>query len=478
MAIGIVWMVMARLIDRSIGLVSTIMLARLLAPEDFGLVAIATAVAAILDLFGAFNFDLALIQRRKAEDHHYNTAWTFNVLFGIACALVIALGAPAIAEFYEDPRVEGALYCLAIAYVIGGFTNIGTVNFRKELDFRSEFILMFARRIITFLITLVAALIFRSYWALLTGIVAGRVASVIISFYMHTYRPRLALSGMRDLLGFSKWLLVNNLLFFLVHRGMDFVLGKTHGSASLGTYTVSYEIANLPTTDLVAPINRATFPGFSKLTERAEMADVYLRLLGMISLIIVPIGAGIGLVADPLVKVMLGEKWLEAIPLVTVLSIHGAISATQTNNGTVWMALGKTRLLTLNAVLFVASLFGSLPFLLDAFGLIGAAYAYLVGHVICVPFAMYMSMQMLGITLRQIMGVLVRPLLGLVTMVLVVLQVDQLQLFSSAFVTLLLHSLAGALVYAASCLVLWLLAGRPSGAEAYLLGKLRTVLKR
>jgi lipopolysaccharide exporter len=215
MAIGIAWMVGARLMDRAIGLVNTLILARLLVPADFGLVAMATAIGGVLDLLGAFNFDLALIQKEKAESRHYNTVWTFNLLFGICCGLaLVALAVPA-ATFYKETRLTEVMYALSLSYFISAFSNIGIVNFRKELDFKSEFSFIFTRRIVTFVITMLAAYTLRSYWALIIGMTAGRAVGAALSYIMNSYRPTFTLSATRELFHFSKWMLVNNFLFFL-----------------------------------------------------------------------------------------------------------------------------------------------------------------------------------------------------------------------------------------------------------------------
>src|SRR5687767_1543898 len=133
MTTGIAWMVTARLADRGIGLISTLILARLLVPDDFGLVAMATAIGGILDLLGAFSFDLALIQKKDAGKNHYDTVWTFTVLFGLVCAIaLVGLAIPA-AIFYREPRLEAVMYALAVLYLVGGFSNVGVVDFRKEL---------------------------------------------------------------------------------------------------------------------------------------------------------------------------------------------------------------------------------------------------------------------------------------------------------------------------------------------------------
>ena len=177
------------------------------------------------------------------------------------------------------------IYVLAATYVVAGFSNVGVVNFRKDLQFRSELRFMLSRRLVTFVVTVGCAVLLRNYWALVAGIAVGRLASVMISFVMSDYRPSLTLCARRELFHFSKWLLINNALYFMIHSGPNFVIGKLSGASGLGIYSISYEISNLPSTELVAPINRVTFPGFSKMKDLAEMEVAFLRIQGMIGLL-------------------------------------------------------------------------------------------------------------------------------------------------------------------------------------------------
>lgn len=477
MARGIIWMVAARLMDRSIGVVSTLILARLLVPGDFGLVAMATAIGGVLDLLGAFSFELALIQNQRADRVEYDTVWTFNVLFGVFCTVaLVALAWPA-AAFYSEPRLAAVMCALALAYLIGGLSNVGVVNFRKDLNFRDEFRLLFLRRIVTFAATVGGALWFHSYWALVTGIIVGRIVGVIASFRMSDYRPKLSLSASRELFHFSKWLFLNNTFQFLQGNGCNFIIAKLYGATGVGIFSVAYEISNLPSTELVAPINRATFPGFSKMAEPALISASYLKLMGMIGLMILPVGVGIAAVADPLVRAVLGEKWLDAVPLIQLLAIYGAVTATQTNNSVVWMVMGRTREVTLMTAFFLLILGPGLYFFLGRYGVIGAGYAYLLAHIPTVPVAMRLTRGMLGFRWRDLWAVLWRPVLAVVLMYACVRGFDLHLAAHNPWVRLFVESAFGAVVYVATSLVLWLAAGRPQGAESFCLGKVSARLK-
>ena len=478
MAKGIVWMVAARLMDRSIGIVSTLILARLLVPGDFGLVAMATAIGGILDLLGAFSFDLALIQKTKADDRHYNTVWTFNFIFGFCCGLiVIGLAIPA-SHFYNEPRLVNVMYVLSLSYFINAFGNIGVVNFRKNLDFRTEFTFNFMKRIFTFAVTMVAAFTFRSYWALLIGMTVGRAAGVILSYIMTAYRPRFTLVAAKELFHFSKWLFINNMLFFLLHDGCTFIIGRMFGVSALGIYSVAYEVSSMPSTELVAPINRATFPGFSKMTTREEKASAYLKVMGMIALIIFPVGIGIAAVASPLTATVLGQKWLSAIPLIQLLAIHGAFMALRGNDGPVWLAMGRPRETTIAVAIFLAVLFPALYFFMNRFGIVGVGYAYLLANVPAQPYGLSVTRRLLSLRWRQLVGAVWRPFSAAGIMYLSVNFVLKILVTFPAPFALLISALLGAAIYSSVVLLLWRISGKPDGAEAYCLNNAKHKLSR
>jgi O-antigen/teichoic acid export membrane protein len=468
---GIYWMVGARLVDRLIGIISTLILARVLVPGDFGLVAMATAIGGILDLLGAFSFDMALIQNAKAERRHYDTVWTFNVLFGLTCGLGLIMLANFAAKFYSEPRLTMIMYVLSLSYFLNAFNNIGVIAFRKDLNFGKEFKFMFWRRFATFIITISAAFVLRSYWALLIGMTFGRLVGLVMSYAMNSYRPWFTLSALPELFGFSKWLLINNALFFLLHNGCTFVIGRMFGAGALGIYSVSYEISSLPSSELVAPINRVMFPSFSKMKATEEIARAYLKLFGLITLTILPVGIGIAAVAEPLVLTVLGNKWIAAIPLIQLLALHGAVSATQTNNGVVWLALGRPRATTSIALYFLAVLFPALYLGLKWYGLPGVGYAYMLANILTIPYGMHLSKTFLGFSWSALFACFWRPVLGVVLMYVAVRLFDHQMAGQLPLLRTLADAAVGALVYCAFILVTWRSAGRPDSAERFVLNK-------
>ncbi|MEO1574516.1 MAG: oligosaccharide flippase family protein, partial [Pseudomonadota bacterium] len=340
-AFGAIWMVLMRLSIRFIGLISTLILLRLLAPSDFGLVMIVTATVAIIELMRAFGFQIALIQDQDAGRDEYNTVWTMEVTMALVTALILVLIARPAAAFYEDPRLEVLFYIVAAVNGLHGFSNVGIVDFRKELQFKREFRYNVSIKVIGFVVTITSAWLLRSYWALILGMVATKLSGLGLSYLMHPYRPSFSLASLGKLFSFSRWIFLNNMGIVSRMRGPDFIIGKVAGTAGLGIYSVAYEISNLATTELIAPINRALLPGFAKIAADAPRARAaFIKASSVMALFSLPIAVGIAATAPLIGPVVLGEKFLAAVPLIEMLAVAGVVTAIASPITSCLIALG------------------------------------------------------------------------------------------------------------------------------------------
>jgi O-antigen/teichoic acid export membrane protein len=481
MARGALWMGLLRVSIRGISLISTVILARLLVPADFGLVAMATSVSAFLQLATAFSFDIPLIQKQDADRSSFDSAWTLNVLFHAVLSAALLLLAEPAAHFYQEARLDEVIRVLAAGFLVQGFENVGIVQFRKELDFRKDFIVMLSRKLGGFLVTIPLAFAFQSYWALVAGIVLGDVLGVALSYVLHPFRPRFSLAGVGPLLRFSKWLVLNNAINFLRLRSPDFVIGRISGSASLGLFTLAHEISTLPTTELVAPVNRAVFPGYSKLSTRIpELRKSYLNVLALVTAVALPAGLGIAAVADPLIQVVLGSKWASAAPIVSVLAIYGGINAMHANTGAVFNAIAKPHLITWLGSINVTLLLCASVFLALRYGAIGVAMAYLGTVTVMVPVIFYYACRETALRYRDLAAAIWRPMVSSLFMYALLREISATGLVSgrSAWLQLGMLVACGMVSYTVLMLILWTISGRPASAEqrlaALLVAKLRS----
>lgn len=471
MAKGAIWMVLARFLDRTLGLASTVILARLLVPADFGLVAMATAILAVLELFVSFGFDVALIRNREATRAHYDTAWTMNVLLGSAIAIAMLLVSLPTAQFYAEPRLAAVIQVLALGAFIQGFENIGVVSFRKDLRFRQDFNLMFLKKLGTFVIAVPLAFMLHSYWALVVGTVAARVVSVGLTYLLHEYRPRFSLAARGELFHFGKWLIVGNAVYFAGTRSADFIIGKLSGAHQLGIFNIAYETSNLPTSDLIAPINRAIYPGYAQKAHDVQLLRrSYLEVIGLVALLAIPAGLGIAAVARLMVPLVLGGNWIQAIPVMEMLAIYGVFLALKSNNHYVYLSMGSPRTATALGLIQTALLVPLAVIGAHRDGAVGAAVGYLCAQALFTPISVGVLRRALQLRMLDLTREFYRPFIAGALMYLVVRHiaviwpVDQQSAASLALPTLACVAL-GVVLYSATMYILWRIAGRPDGAE-------------
>lgn len=486
MARGAIWMVLAKLAERSLGLISTLVLARVLLPEDFGLVAMAMSFVALLELITAFGFDTTLIQKQTRDRDHYDTAWTFNIILGAAVAVLMVLLARPIADFYRAPDLIYVILGLAIGSVTQGFQNIGVVAFRSDMEFNKEFGFLVGKKLIGFVITVPLAFILDSYWALVIGQVAGRTGSTVLSFIVHPYRPRFTLKASSELLHFSKWLLIGNCLGYLRERSSDWVIGRVSGPTSLGMFNIAYELAALPSSELAAPINRAVFPGYAKLAVEGGLRYGYLTVMAVIALLVTPAVFGLACTAPLVVPLLLGQNWLKTIPILVVLCFFGLTMLVQTNAHAAYLALGRAKLAAQLNMVHVSVQLGAMIPLTYWYGAMGAAVAYLVITVIMIPISIGVTLRLLQISVWQFMAGIWRPLAAAGAMYGVVYWLIALEPPKSDLLPLALQLaqavLIGATIYVSLVLALWVVCGKPAGAERMALERglpmIQRVLKR
>ena len=481
MARGVVWMLLFKLVDKSVGLASTLILARLLTPDNFGVVAMATSFIAMIELIGAFGFDMALIQRPNATRAHFDTAWTFAVIFGcVLSALIASLSVP-IAHFYKHPDLVGVICTLAVGSFLQGFQNVGVVAFRKDLEFSKEFKFLATKRLVTFPLTITLAFVLRNYWALVIAMTTGKVIDVLLSYRMHPYRPKFSLAAAGDLMHFSRWLLFLNILQFMRDRSSDFVIGRLAGAGALGLFSVSYELANMPGTELVAPINRAVYPAYAKLVnDRPAMQREYLSVMAMISLVAIPAVAGMAATANIVVPLVLGPQWLSAIPILEILAFFGISQVMQSNAYALFLALNRGDVFAKLNGAFVVLLVALLLVLVPLYGVEGGAIAYLSAALIMLPIALATILHTLELPVGRLVRELWRPLLAAGSMFWIVehyaKQVSSNAPTSVLAIEMAKSALLGFAVYVLLIVAFWVLSGRPASAESVIWNRISKVI--
>lgn len=342
---GGLWAVVTRIVTRGIVFVRTVILARLLAPQDFGLFGIAMLTQATLETALRFRVDAALIQRAEGTEQYLDLAWTIKIMKGLVVSGALFLTAPHVAEFFSAPRATPLLRVMGVVVLLQNVENIGVVYFRKELELRKDFALNLSNALSNAAVAIPAAVILGSAWALLLGILAGVMARVVVSYRIHPYRPALdfARDKFRDLFDFSKWVFGSSTMTFASTQGDDILLGRWLGAASLGVYQIAYRISNVVVTEVTNVISSVTFPAYSKLQARpARLREAFRATLSVTALIVVPLSCGIIVFVPGFVKHVLGAQWSEAVGPVRILAVAGLLRAASACWGPVYLSTAQT----------------------------------------------------------------------------------------------------------------------------------------
>lgn len=463
------WMTSLTLVERTIATVSTLILVRLLSPEDFGIVAMAMVIVQGLELLTAFGFDIVLIQNQQAERRHYDSAWTLKVGFGTISAALLVAVIPLAVEFYNSELLAPVLSMLAIGFFVRSFENIAIVDFRKYMQFHKDVYLRLAVKITGFVVTIPAAFILQSYWALVIGVLVTNIATVVYSYVAAPYMPRFSVSATREIFRFSSWLILNNFLAFLRTKIPDLVIGRVLGSSSLGAYTVSLEVSTVATSGIGAAINRAIFPGYAQISrDLASLVSTIADITAAMAIIAVPIGLGVVVTAELFVPILLGPDWLGTIPVIHWLAIYGAIGACTSHWMYVYNALAKPHLVTqisLFQLIVVASL---LYWLIPRSGIEGAAASLTLAAAATVPLMMLLLHRETGLSPWSILRVVARPIIAGTVMYFTTHAFISINNGPGASAPLLLVGAigVGGVSYPLVLGLLWYFSGKPAGAEA------------
>lgn len=290
---GFGWIVAWRMATRVLGMASTLVLVRLLAPADFGLMALASSFLEMIDAFSALGVEDAVVRAPTPCRRLYDTAFTMIWLRSVVMAAAIAVGAAPAAAFLEEPRLVPVILVTAALTLLSGFDNVRILDFRRDMRFDREFQFQLVPRIAGVVATIVAAVLLHNYWALVIGTAVLRIVRLPYSYMVNPFLPHPTLSAWRDLVGFSFWAWMVQVARLVRARVPIFVLGRVVGMASVGTFSIAGEIAGLPITELLLPMGRALFS--ADLETRRAGGDpevIWRRMVGLISIIVFPAGSG------------------------------------------------------------------------------------------------------------------------------------------------------------------------------------------
>jgi O-antigen/teichoic acid export membrane protein len=405
---GVAWNAGSQVVSQATRLVVALVLARLLAPEEYGLAAMVLVFSALVLVFSDLGFGAAIVQRKQVSTADKSTAFWTSIGAGLLFTAIGALASGPMASFYGEPELAGLCTLFSLIFVI---TSLGTIHealLVRAMDYKHlELRVMFA----TFAgaaAGLTVAFNGGGAEAIIVQYLVDAAVSTALLWYFSRWRPSFAFSraSLRDLGSFSAPLVGHRLLYY-VHRHADNILiGRFIGAAALGTYTLAYTVMLVPFTRIAGPIQRVMWPAFARLQDSPErIADAWIRATRLLAAIAVPALGGLVVVAPDFVRVVLGERWADAAPLIQILAWVGILQVIQSLNTDILQARGKPGTVLRFTVFFTAAHVTAFAIGLQ-WGVVGVAAAYAISSTLVEPVYTWMTAREIGISpLRMVRGV-------------------------------------------------------------------------
>lgn len=466
------WLSLSQAVRITTQLISVTVLARLLPPEAYGLMAMATVVTNFAYLFRDLGTGAALIQAREVRPALQDTLHWSIVLFGLLLALALTLMAPLVARIFREPELLQVLCLLAWIFPLASLGVVRQAMLEREQAFARVAMAEIAAALLALLLALGMAWAGAGVYSLVAQVIVATLISTVLLAALAGFRPHLRWqrSEFAAVAGFSGNLSLFNLVLYLARNADSMVIGRLLGSAPLGIYALAYRVMLFPVQNMSHVASRALYPVLSRCQDDvASMAALYLRTLGFIAFLAAPLMAGLFALREPFVQAVFGPQWSAVAGVLAWLAPVGFLQAVVSTTGTVCMARGRTGLMLRLGVF--STVLQLVAFLVGArWGIEGVAACYLLANLINAVPALYFSGRLIGVGMRQIFACLALPMAGaaLMALVLSVVQTQFAASFHTAIQVLLPCVLLGALVYlCASALLL-----RPQ------LGQLRLLLSR
>lgn len=381
-----------RAMYRIIGIIRIAIIAHLLTPSALGVFAIATISLGFLEIITETGINIFLIQETDDIDDYINTAWVVSMARGFLIALLIAVSAGPVSQFFHSPDSLSLLYLVCLVPIIRGFINPSVVKFQKELRFNKEFLYRVSVFFVESLLSVTGALLTRSPLGLIWGLVGGAIYEVFYTFFVIGPRPKFTyeVAKIKKVIHRGVWVTLFGIFDYIYTTADNVIVGRMLGTGPLGLYSNAYKISTTPLTEVGDIFFRVTFPVFSKISSDAKrLRDSFMTntlvTAGLMSLA----GIFVFVFASPIVKILLGPGWDGAIPVVKLLAILGVVRGIASSTSSFLMAKMKQKYTaTVQLVSALGLLIPIVP-LVNHYGIIGAGIAAIIGTVVSLPLTIY-----------------------------------------------------------------------------------------
>lgn len=452
------WMMAGRFAGQIVSWIATILVIRILAPADYGLIALAVAFTGFLALFEEMGFGSAIVQHGELEPRLLQQIFGLLILINLTLYALLWGLAPLAADVFNEPQLCPIIRTVGLQLLINIWYTIPDAVLVRRMDFRTKSIVHFVMMIVGSLLTLILAVSGFGVWSIVFGNLGGAIAQVLVLQYFarSCFRPRFSLAGVGSLARFGGYVTFDRLLWYVYAQSDAVIVGKLLGKELLGIYSVAMHLATLPMQKVTSTLNDIGFAAFSRLQyDSAALRDAFIRSVRLLALVSFPVFFGIASVAPEAVQLFLGARWDAAAFPLAVLSLVAPLRLLSTVTPSTLYGIGRADASVTNNLLVCLIMPAS--FAIGArWGLIGVSLAWAITYPFCFLLTQQRSLKLIGVRMAEYLTAICVPVLTSAAMFLAVhllRQLLQLGGFSPSWI-LLLSVGTGAAMYIA---LAWLL---------------------
>lgn len=391
---------------------SLAVLSRLLKPEDFGLIAMVTAITIFIGMFKDMGLAVATVQAPTIDQYQVSTLYLINVSVSVLLTFITVAASPLVAWFYGEPRLVAVTACLALGFTVSGLSVQHFALLRRTMNFRKIAIIEVASVLAGFVVGIGSATAGLGYWSLVTSQLVTLVVSTCGAWFAFPWKPTMPGSWrtVRSLVRFGGNLTAFELVNYFNRNLDNLLIGKFWGAVELGFYARAYNILMLPLSQINAPLGAVTVPALSAVaSDPARFRSYYLRALSIVTLITAPLAALLAVQSEEIIRLVLGPEWSPSVTIFRYLALSILVQPICNTSGWLYTATGRSDLLLkwggIGSVFIVLSFFVGLPF-----GSSGVALCYSVVMLLWTLPCMYVATRHTAITLGDVLNTVKMPL--------------------------------------------------------------------
>lgn len=470
---GAAWTIGTRWIIKGLGFLNTVIMARLLMPEDYGIVAMGMLVVGLIQTFLDFGPGTALLRKAEVSRDEIDSAWTLAILQGIGAGLALIISLPFALQYFNEPRLSFVLLALAASVSFISFGNIGLVLARKEFIYTLDFKIATVTKLASVLFTVIGGMMLGDYRALVIGIIAGYTLPVFLSYLWHPYRPRWNTSKIGEIWTLTKWLMVARVGEFILRKGDELVAARIGTTPQYGLYNVGSDFGQMPVGEVGPAMIKALLPVLSSLESNIERTNqAVIKTIAAVNTVIWPIGLGFMAVATQATEIALGSKWLEAVPFISLFALVSVLQTITSPANTLLILHGHTRSQSQIVWIEFFSFALAALVLVPGFQLVGLALARIFSSTVNSCVTLLYAKKICQLRMTAALKTVGRPLIGAALMYELVTYLISLPgIIHSPALGLTTAILSGAVFFMLWSLASWHMSGRPEGLESTIMDK-------